>query len=265
MKSLLSRLRAGEPPPFPVTDLHGHVGRYAFAIPDLSAEGLLRVMDRTGVGRMVCSHMQCMGPDTAQGNAMVADFMRRAPGRILGYVSVFPSSADRVRSEVRRWLDAGFVGIKLHNANGIGYDDPAYVPAFELADRRCLPVLLHTWGTPAEFDVAVAVARAFPRLTVILAHGGCADPEGYARTVQKAPNLVMDTCFSRSPLGLVERLAASAGADRIVFGSDCCFYSLTQQLGKIMAAGLDDRAKRLILAENGDRILARARVRGHRS
>jgi predicted TIM-barrel fold metal-dependent hydrolase len=186
--------------------------------------------------------------------------MARAPGRILGYVSVLPASAERVRAEARRWLEAGFVGLKLHDANGFRYDDPAYLPAYELADERSLPVLLHTWGAPAQFEAAVAIARRFANLTLILAHGGSAEPEGYVRTVLEAPNLVMDTCFSRSPLGLIERLVAAAGADRIVFGSDCYFYSLTQQLGKIMAADIGEAAKRKILAGNAERILARAGV-----
>jgi predicted TIM-barrel fold metal-dependent hydrolase len=69
----------------------------------------------------------------------------------------------------------------------------------------------------------------------------------------------MDTCFSRCPLGLVEYLVAGAGAERVVFGSDCAFYSLTQQLGKIMGADLDDTAKKLILCDNAARILGAIR------
>jgi len=260
MRTLLESLRTGQPPPFPVTDMHGHLGRYAFAIPDMTVEGLLRVMDRAGVQRIVCSHMQCMSADNHWGNAQVHACMRLAPGRILGYVSVFPASTEVVRAEVRHWLSAGFSGLKLHDSNGFRYDDPAYLPAFELAQEHGLPVLLHTWGVPAQFEAAMAVARCFPHLTVILAHGGSADAEGYVHAVQGARNLVVDTCYSRCPVGLVERLVAAAGPERVVFGSDCTFYSLTQQLGKIMAADLPDAAKRQILNGNAERILGAART-----
>jgi predicted TIM-barrel fold metal-dependent hydrolase len=259
MTTLLERLRAGQPPPFPVTDLHGHLGRYAFPIPDLTTAGLLGVMDRTGVQRLVCSHMQCMSSDSAWGNEAVLEHLRQAPGRILGYVSVFPSDQARVRAAVTHWLGAGFSGLKMHDSNGFRYDDPAYEPAYELANERALPVLLHTWGGPVQFEAAIAIARRFPDLTVILAHGGSANPDAYIRAVLAAPNLVMDTCFSRCPLGLLEHLVAGVGAERVVFGSDCCFYSLTQQLGKVMAADLDEAAKRLIRFDNAARILGAIR------
>lgn len=45
-----------------------------------------------------------------------------------------------------------------------------------------------------------------------------------------------------------------------MFGSGCYFHSVTQQLGKIMAADLDDTTKRQVLAGNAERILAGARV-----
>lgn len=259
MTRLLDRLRLGQPPPFPVIDLHGHLGRYAFPVPDLTTAGLTAVMDRCGVSRLVCSHMQCMSADDAWGNSQVLAHMREAPDRILGYVSVFPSSADQVRASVEGWLEAGFCGLKIHDANGFRYDDPAYEPAYALANRRALPVLLHTWGTPPQFEAAVTIARRFPDLTVILAHGGSTNPDAYIRTVLAAPNIVMDTCFSRCPAGLVEYLVVRAGAERVVFGSDCYFYSLTQQLGKIMAADLDEEALRLVLCGNAERILAASR------
>jgi len=55
----------------------------------------------------------------------------------------------------------------------------------------------------------------------------------------------------------VEYLVDGAGIDRVVFGSDCYFYSFTQQLGKIMGAKLDDAAKQQLLRGNAARILGR--------
>ena len=260
MNTLLDRLREGQPPPYPVIDLHGHVGRYAFPIPDLSADSLVTVMDRIGVQCVLCSHMQCMSADDTWGNNEVQGYMRAAPGRILGYVSAFPSGPDHVRHEVSAWLAAGFSGIKLHDHNGFRYDDPAYDPAYEGAHEYALPVLLHAWGVPAQLEAAVNIARRFGQLTIILAHGGSAHPEAYVEATRQAPNIVIDTCFSRCPLGLVEHLVREAGPDRIVFGSDCYFYSLTQQLGKIMGADLDDTSLRMVLHDNAERILAASRL-----
>lgn len=257
--TLCDRLRQGLPPPFDVIDMHGHVGRYAYPIPDLSTARLTEVMDRIHVSRIVCSHMQCMSTDTVWGNSEVLRHMRESDGRILGYVAVFPSSPDTVRDQVTSWIAQGFTGLKFHDSNRFRYDDPAYEPAYRLAHDHAMPVLLHTWGDAAEFAAAIRAAKAYPDLTIILAHGGSQHPDDYIQTVQAAPNIVLDTCFSRCPLGLIEYLVKGAGEENVVFGSDAYFYSLTQQLGKVMGAELSDSVKQRILRENGERILSRIR------
>ncbi|MBN2452481.1 MAG: amidohydrolase family protein [Lentisphaeria bacterium] len=260
--TLCDRLRRGLPPPFGVIDMHGHVGRYAYPIADLASEGLLRVLRRAGIETILCSHMQCMSADADWGNAQVLECLRQGEGRLRGYAAVFPSDPQTVHASVSGWIRAGFIGIKLHDANQFRYDDPAYEPAYRLANEHRLPVLMHCWGRPAQFAAAVRTARAYPDLTVILAHGGSANPEGYAQAAQAAPNILIDTCLSRSPLGMIEFLVARAGPERIVFGSDGYFYSITQQLGKIMGAELPDSVKRLILRDNALRVLGRVRAGG---
>ena len=257
MSTLLEKLRAGEGPDFKILDLHGHVGRYAYPIPDLTAEGLLEVLDRVRVESIVCSHMQCMARDMAWGNRQVLTYMKACPGRILGYVSLFPSTATEVKEQAEHWLDEGFTGLKLHDHNGFPYDDPAYLPGYELANERALPVLFHVWGQERQFSAILRVAEQFPEMSVLLAHGGIANPDAYIETALAAPNVFIDTCVSSSRRGLVEYLVDGAGIDRVVFGSDCYFYSFTQQLGKIMGAKLDDAAKQQLLRGNAARILGR--------
>jgi predicted TIM-barrel fold metal-dependent hydrolase len=259
MTALLDKLRLGEAPDFGILDLHGHVGRYAYPIPDLTAEGLVEVLDRVHVESIVCSHMQCMGRDMAWGNRQVLAYMRACPGRILGYVSLFPSTAAEVRTQTLHWLGEGFTGLKLHDHNGFPYDDAAYLPAFELANERALPVLFHTWGQERQFSAILRVAERFPDMSILLAHGGSQNPDAYIRTALAAPRVFIDTCVSGSRRGLVEYLVEGAGAERIVFGSDCYFYSFTQQLGKILGAKLDDGTKQQILRDNAAAILRRIR------
>lgn len=257
MNSLLDKLRAGEAPDFPVLDLHGHVGRYAFPIPDLAAEGMVEVMDRVGVESIVCSHMQCMGRNMDWGNREVLAYMRACPGRILGYVSLFPSSEAAVREQMETCLEAGFTGLKLHDHNGFPYDDPAYLPAFELVNERRLPVLFHVWGQERQFASIRRLAERFPEMSILLAHGGSQNPDGYVQLALDAPRVFIDTCTSLCRRGMVEHLVAGAGVDRVVFGSDCYFLGLPHQLGKILGARLDDETKRRILHDNAAGILAR--------
>ena len=55
----------------------------------------------------------------------------------------------------------------------------------------------------------------------------------------------------------MERLTAGAGAEKILFGSDCYFFSMTQQIGKVLGADLSDDEKQKILSGNALRILER--------
>jgi len=261
MSRLLELGRLGQPLPVAgITDMHGHLGRYAFAIPDLTPASVVRGMDRLGVARTVCSHMRCMSADIVRGNREVWAAMREFPGRILGYASVWPASARQVRDEVRWAVDHGFVGLKLHNANGFSYQAPAYEPAYAVANERHWPVLFHTWGEAKVLDEVRALARQYPDAVFLTAHAGCGNEEGYVQLARDCANVYLDPCLSRAPRGLFDRFAAAVGADRIVWGSDVLFLSQAQQLGRILGARISDADKRLILATNAGRMLARVKA-----
>lgn len=260
MTTLSERGRAGEAlAEVGVICLHGHFGRYSHTIPDVSAAGLVRMMDRVGVKAIMLSHMQCMAWGVRQGNDEVLAAMRAYPGRLLGYVVLSPVLED-VTAEMERCLAAGFQGLKLHNGNGFSYTHPAYAGALALASEHRLPVLFHTWGAAAEFAEVRKLAAAYPGANFIMAHAGTGGGEAECcRMAREFPNVYLDSCFSQGPRGLVARLVAGAGADKVLFASDCYFYSLTQQLGKVLGADLSDDVKRQLLAGNAARLLALVR------
>jgi predicted TIM-barrel fold metal-dependent hydrolase len=193
------------------------------------------------------------------GNDEVLSAMRQYPGRILGYAVAFPFDAGTVRQEVRRRLDEGFTGIKLHNINGFPYTDPAYEPAYAMADERRLPVLLHTWAQDHEFEEIRAVSESHPEALFILAHAGTEKEQEYYNIAAERANVVLDPTLSRVPRGLIERMVAAVGADKIVWGSDAVFLDQAHQLGKVLAAKIPDDKKKAILSTNANGILGRIR------
>ncbi|MCY3761310.1 MAG: amidohydrolase family protein, partial [Gemmatimonadetes bacterium] len=68
-------------------------------------------------------------------------------------------------------------------------------------------------------------------------------------------NYYLETCSTFRQPGVVERLVAEAGADRVIFGSDTPLMDPRPQLGKIVTADIDAAAKRLILGGNARRLL----------
>lgn len=257
--SLLDRGRRGQNlADLDIIDIHGHLGAYSFAIPDRTSESMRAVMDRIGVRQIVVSHMRCMNGQPRIGNRQVHQAMLAHPGRILGYVSLWPASPQAVEDEARHWLDQGFSGIKLHSETGFAYNDPTYAPALQIAHERRLPVLLHTWGEAAMFAQVREIAPRYSGAAFLLAHAGSSAEGEYIRIASEMPNVYLDLCASRTPPGLVERLAAGAGVSKLVWGSDCYFINMAHQIGKVLGARLGDADKRKILSENAKAILAAA-------
>jgi hypothetical protein len=257
MSELLQYGRDGRPLPFAdIIDMHGHLGRTGFAIPDTDPASMIAVMDRLGIRSTICSHMQSWGAEAVRGNREVLDAMRAYPGRVLGYASVWPWSEAEVRAEVAHCLDAGFTGIKVHNSQGFPYTLAGYLPMYEMANERHLPMLLHVWGEERVFAEITEIADRYPTINILMAHSGAANFDGYVRMATEHPNVYLDLAYSASPRGMVERLVAAAGVEKVVFGSDSYFFSQSQQIGKVLGANITDDQKRQILSGNALRVLA---------
>jgi predicted TIM-barrel fold metal-dependent hydrolase len=253
---LIDRGRAGESlADLDIVDMHGHLGAYSFAIPHREPQALVAAMDRVGIRQILCSHMACMTGRVEIGNREVLAAMRACPGRILGYVTLWPANAESVEEETRRCLGQGFTGIKLHNSNGFPYTDPAYAPALAIANERRLPVLLHTWGRAEEFAQVRLFSEKYPRVNFLLAHSGIVALSEYIKIARELPNVFLDICSSAFPYGALDRMIAGAGAERIVWGSDGNFLNIHHQVGKVLGARCDDAVKRQILSLNARRIL----------
>jgi hypothetical protein len=260
MSALLERARRGEGlADLEIIDVHGHLGRYQYAIGDLSPQGLVAVMDRLGVKTILLAHMNCMQGDYAGGNDQVLEAMRAFPGRIEGYVVLWPESPQAVHAQTAARLAQGFVGVKLHNLNGIAYTDPAYAPALAMANERRLPVLCHTWGNDEETNQFGRLAADYPDVSLILAHAGAANLDWYLRLARDLEQVYLDPCMSWAPRGLYETLVAQAGAGKVLWGSDAYFLNMAQQLGRVLGAEISDQDRQAILSGNARRLLARIR------
>jgi hypothetical protein len=257
MTALLKKARRGETlAGLDIVDMHGHIGRYMFAIPDLSTAGLVRVMGRIGVSAIVVSHMHCMTGEAALGNRIVLEAMHAHPGRILGYAAFWPGDSPG-RAEAERAFDDGFAGIKLHNANGFPYTDPDYAAVLGVANERCASVLLHTQAHEKTFEQVRELSKAYPQASLLLAHAGSGDEAGYAKLARECANVYLDVTMSKTPMGLVERLVRDAGVEKVVFGSDAYFINMAQAIGKVLGARISDDEKVAVVSRNARRILGR--------
>lgn len=255
---LCAHVRGRQPLPLKgIVDMHGHYGE-GTGWPKwcVDAEDLVRHMDRIGIESIMVSHNVVVGSCEARwGNDQVLSAMRRYPNRILGYAICDPKHEDSGVTEVQRCLEAGMNGIKLHLANGLPYDSPLYEPIWALAAEQRLPVLLHTWGD--NIDSMLPLFRRWTGATILVGHAGSGNIGGYVRVAQECPHVYLETCYSHSPYGVIERFVDKLGAERVVWGSDATWMSMGQQMGRLLFAGISDADKETILVHNPRRILAR--------
>jgi predicted TIM-barrel fold metal-dependent hydrolase len=201
------------------------------------------------------------GGEMRRGNDEIARLLTRYPERFVGFAAINPR-ARAPAEEVKRCVTSlGMLGVKIHPRMHITpLTDASYEPVFEAAMRLGVPVMSHSTRTdPLSNGPAFeAVARRYPHLTLIMAHGGNDSPgvlEGI-RIAKRCPNIVLDvTGVGYWHAGLLELGVNELGADRFFYGSDLAIFDQASQLGYIGYARLSDTEKRKILGGTVRRLI----------
>jgi predicted TIM-barrel fold metal-dependent hydrolase len=244
----------------PVIDVHTHYGPFrAIYFPVSGGEKLLRAMDRCGCRLILSAHHTALF-DMQRGHDEMAREMRRLNGRVCGYVCYNPCYPELARRELGRIdSDPGFVGIKcLSSYHKVPLDDPRYEPAFEFANERGLPALLHTWGGDRYCgpDFWPALAEKYPNVTFFMGHSGFGqwdDAFAHARTY---PNVYLELCAAFTVRGMIERAVAACGPGKLLFGTDFPWFDFHYGLGCVLFADISDEDRRRILYRNAARVLS---------
>ena len=237
-----------------VMDCHCHLGpNRRLKSLDTSVESVVRVMDQLGVDIAAVSAIPAaMSGIIPEGNDQVIDALQRYPDRFFGYMVVNPQYPEVAAAELKRCLGAGLRGIKVHYMQGTRYEEPCYDQVWEFAAAHNLPILAHAGGKDIlEYEL---LFTRFPTVTWILAHAGIADPEIYLQVGKKYENVVIETCFSGCPRGLIEYFVDGELEDKIIWGSDVAFMSAAPQLGRVLFARITPEQKAKILGLNARRI-----------
>ena len=241
-----------------VIDFHGHPGRWGGCVN--SPETVLPAMDAVGVDKAVMFNI--WHPEGTRANDDTASLVAHAPDRFMGFAYVSPLMSEGMVAELGRAVDQlGLVGIKLYPPfTKIKLNERQWFPIYEFANSRCLPLLWHTGIEPENWPCYVGdVAPDFPDARFVCGHSGnCPPMRKMAIEVARAnENVFLETCSTFRTPGAIEELVNSAGANRVLFGSDTPLMDPRSQLGKILTADIDDDAKRMIIGQNALRLLDR--------
>ena len=231
----------------------------------------LKLMDDAGVERAVL--VNYVAPEvigyTEKTNEFVRDFARADPRRLIAVGSVLPSRPNPGQ-EIRRLVrEFGLRGIKLHPPHQL-FAPNAYLDGHHSGLREIyatceeleIPIIVHTgtsifpgarnrFGQPLLLE---DVAIDFPRLTIVMAHGG--RPLWMEEAVfltRRFPNVYLETS-SVPPAKLLEYFPALEKIrDRVVYGSDWPgpgVRDLGESLRAVRSLPLSSETLNKILVEN---------------
>jgi predicted TIM-barrel fold metal-dependent hydrolase len=131
----------------------------------------------------------------------VADFVARAPEKLVGFASCDPTQPGHMEELERATKQLGLRGVKMGPAYA-GFDprDPRCDPVYAYCQAAGLPILFHT-GTTFSREAMLAysrpylfdeVAMRFPELRMVLAHLGHPWYGECLAVIRKHPHLYAD-------------------------------------------------------------------------
>lgn len=240
-----------------IIDVHAHYGRWFFPILADRISDTLALMERNAIERCVLSSTLAVVYDYVEGNEELARDIEGYP-ELHGYVTVNPNYAETSIEQVDRFLTRPqFVGVKIHpDYTGQPADHGGNVRILEhVADGyKGTRVLIHTWGEEGVRAVAKMTGQ-FPELTFIWGHmGGTTDWSMAAQWIGKFRNGYLEICSSTPEQGKIQKAVATAGAEKILFGSDMTLLNPAFSIGMVMDAPIPEVAKRCILHDNAQRV-----------
>ena len=174
-----------------IFDCHTHLG---CADPDRSCFGVDELLGALAAvdGRAVVFPLAEPDGYRAANDRMLAA-AEATEGRLIAFCRVDPH--DGAVREVERTVGRGAAGIKLHlRAERFGLADPAVRRVFAFADERRLPIIVHAGrGILSLGRDALKLARAHPRVPLILAHAAIGDLAWIWREAAGQRNPFFDT------------------------------------------------------------------------
>ena len=204
------------------------------------------------------------------GTQAVEDFLpltQHNPARVKFAANINPHLHFPVDEELVRQLDLGAVALKVHPVHGgFAANDRALYPAYAICQERGVPVVVHCgtstfpgalnqYADPLLLD---DVLRDFPRLSIVLAHGGrgwwydaaaflaLTNPNVWIELSGLPPSR-LTTYYARHNWARLSR--------RMIFGTDWPGIPGIAVNARAVAALLaDDATVDLVLAGNAERV-----------
>ncbi len=243
----------------PIIDAHAHMGSvYGTSLSIASADDMVKMMDRENI-EMIFSAPHSSLFDPGAGNSELEEAMAKYPDRIRGYFSFNPNYAEDYLPRITDVLKVeGYIGFKfLPEYHHYSLVDDGYADVLQFADQHHLVLLVHTWGGSAYNSTkqVAEILQQYPNITLIMGHSAPGECDIAIELANKYEHAYLDLCDIHRHNGIIERMVAGAGADKVLFGTDVPWYDPNYCLGSILFSPISDQDKYKIIRGNATRIL----------
>ncbi|MFP3952975.1 MAG: amidohydrolase family protein [Candidatus Bipolaricaulota bacterium] len=244
-----------------IIDSHIHYGDSVRMNIKTSDKDLLDEMEKNGISKVCCVHMDALIYDMKGGNEKTYELTRAHPDKVYGFCTV-PSVrwGTEVIPYIKKCIDEyGMIGVKLYSVPYVGQDrvwisidNPIFYPVFEEIEKLSVPILVHS--SPVEVD---RVARRFSKIPIIMAHSGNA-PAMHGKwhtAVQVASehdNVFLDMCGSTIDIDCVKHAFQAVGPTKMIYGSDWPLFRFEFAISRFKSLDLSKRAESLIFHKNAE-------------
>jgi predicted TIM-barrel fold metal-dependent hydrolase len=209
-----------------IVDAHVLVGKSIHGY-QLFPEDLLANMDRYGIDRSVICPVQPYTYHLEPENDYIAQVVKDAPDRFIGFCRVDPRQGTAAVSEVERSVkELHLLGVYLHPwEEGYRANADFVVPVIEKAAERQVPVMIATGYPWVSHALQVAdLAGRVPAARIIMTHGGQINISGLAQAdaflaMSGHDNLYLETSGVYRQ-DFLEDAIETFGAGRVLFGSN---------------------------------------------
>ncbi len=200
-------------------------------------------------------------------NEALVDYARSHAGRVCVFPAVDPTGKDWRASAEALLRAKGLVkGLTLEPGlltTPLYADDAACLPVYEFCAERALPIILSAGGNvgpdcgytlPVHFD---RVARDFPKLNIVIAHGGWPWITATLHVAFRRGNVYVSPDMYAFMPGNEAYTAAMNGylSERFIYASSYPFAPLRGYLESFLRAAASDAVAERVLFENAARLL----------
>lgn len=235
---------------------------------DGTTDGLLSRMEEAGVDVAVNLPVLTSPRQFESVNRFAKELNERfvtEARRIVSFAGIHPLCED-IEGKMKWIRENGFLGVKLHpEYQETNINDPAYVRILECARDLDLIVLTHAGLDVAYTDtpmrcpaeLALDLIRQVPYGKLVLAHLGGYEEHSTALDRLAGEDIYFDTAFllRYTKKETLDRLIASHGSDRLLFGSDSPWSDMKADVETVRSFALDPADEARMMCDNAKKLL----------